>query len=796
MAYVIAPDGTPGTIPDADLPAAAKAGYRVRPPTKLELAKERVEVQGGGFVGGLEGVARGLTLGLSDPVFKKAYTAAGVPAEDAAALMKARSGSATGTAGEVGGFVGGLFGPAELSALGLAAKAGTQVATKVAARTGSKVLGKVAAGTLEGAGFGIASAISEDTLDNRELTASHLASAAATGALAGAGVSGALAGVAAGASRLGRFAKLPGLGKLADEADKAMLYEGNARAAREVRGAFGDDILRVGRREGVISGKASHATEATLMKAEEATARIGKTQIDPFLNALDAVAPLDVIEVDAAVMKALKPLTRSPVTDPHVLNLARNEIEGMYAKASPDLAKPFNWQDLFKLQSDLRKSVGALDEGARKEVYETARVAMRDFIVEEGSKKLPGVAGAEFKAALKDYAAASKLEEILRVKYGQNIGRGLFSMTDMLVGGATAAMGTPIMGVATALTTKALRPRWGFMLSAALREAENSPFLQRVGGAVQARMGQVGAALPATFRAQLEAAATFGPAALLAEHTRIAKSADGPEYLDAMGMTPPRTDVEGSSALGKVAAIDALQGFTDGMNGKLDGSISGFLGEKPGVPPAKREPSVEDFDRRVGAIRRMLADPQSAFQAIPMSVAGSAPATAGGAAQTLLAAARFLNDKAPKDPLAGVPAALRRPWEPSKAELSRWYNYVEGIERPGVVLERAKAGTVSADAVEAVKTVYPTLFAEIQNRMMIRLAEWKEPLPYAKRAALFKIFGPGAVGLTSGQVQQIQQIHVTVGASGPEGDAPRSDGRQSVDVERNMETQGQRMERR
>lgn len=769
---VTAPDGRAGYY-NGDLAEAIAKGYRPRAETVRELAKATVD-QETGLQAGLEGAARGLTFGLSDPLLA-------ADASDAE-LMRARSKTAAGTAGEVAGTAAAIFGPGELS---LGGKLIGGAGKAVSERLGGKLVGRLAGGALEGSLFGLTNAVSESTLENQPLTSEYLASAMAGGGLFGGATAGAFYGLEKGvqgaAAKLAKVDVAKMAGKLADEADLAMLRKANGGPH-----PYEANMLDVGRREGVISGKASFSNYASAAKAKAAQARIWAEELAPKLEQLDAKVPFDPNAAEAAMRDAVKPLARQPVYQSTVEGPLEDLINRMHAgqAASPK----FGWADAYKMQSTMREGVETGSASAKRKVFDTARKALRDHIAAAAEKSLyPGAAN-EFMKGMADFGSAAELEKIF-AKAHEAYQK---SPLNMLAGGEAAmglVMGHPVAGVGTALAQKALQPRWGFLLSEAIRSG--GPLIQRFADGLEQRMAKLASSQAfAPFQLLLEDAGAHGAAALLAEHARIAKSAEGPEYLAMMGMPAERPELMGD-ALSRAGAMHAAASYSDAMGEKADRHVAGFFGEKGGKPTAIRQGDFEGMQARLGKIRQLLADPTAAFEAIPEALSGAAPNVSGQAAATLVRAAQYLDDNAPKDPYAGQPAALKREWKPSPLEVSRWYRILDAIERPGAVVERMKSGRVDADQLKALEFVYPALNADFQQKVAERLGTWDKKLDPARKNALAKWTG-GNLGMSQGTASLIQQMHQQ--KAGPE-PTPR-DGRQKIDVQQNIETQAQRLERR
>lgn len=97
----------------------------------------------------------------------------------------------------------------------------------------------------------------------------------------------------------------------------------------------------------------------------------------------------------------------------------------------------------------------------------------------------------------------------------------------------------------------------------------------------------------------------------------------------------------------------------------------------------------------------------------------------------------FLADKGPKPPqfALGVPA-LWRPFRPADAEVAKFARYVAAVENPAGVLEDMAAGAVIREVLEALRTVYPAVYADVRQRLAQRLASHGSALDYRQRLSL------------------------------------------------------------
>lgn len=173
---VVAPDGTIGDVPAAEVDAATEEGFRVvTPEVEAELERHAKHGGAGGIAKAtLAGAARGLTLGLSDLALTK------TGAVDAETLRDLKEENPTAsTLGEIGGSVAPLVGQ-----LGLGAKAGKALGAKAAGEALDVGLAASPAGVVTALGEGIEGAIVGDAA--RRSMAAQIAARLTAGTVRGA----------------------------------------------------------------------------------------------------------------------------------------------------------------------------------------------------------------------------------------------------------------------------------------------------------------------------------------------------------------------------------------------------------------------------------------------------------------------------------------------------------------------------------------------------------------------------------------------------------------------------------
>lgn len=174
--YMRSPEGKLVTFDKADVNDAIAGGYTIRKATGSEIAAETAAQQP--LTSAAEGFNRGVTFGFGDLVTKRLLEIEGKTPAEASAEMKARAATTAGAVGDVAGTVTGAVVTPAVKGVGLA--------------------GKVASNAAAGAGIGLGQLVSEDALENRELSTEALTTRLVTGALAGGALGAAFHGIGKG----------------------------------------------------------------------------------------------------------------------------------------------------------------------------------------------------------------------------------------------------------------------------------------------------------------------------------------------------------------------------------------------------------------------------------------------------------------------------------------------------------------------------------------------------------------------------------------------------------------------
>ena len=147
-----------------------------------------------------------------------------------------------------------------------------------------------------------------------------------------------------------------------------------------------------------------------------------------------------------------------------------------------------------------------------------------------------------------------------------------------------------------------------------------------------------------------------------------------------------------------------------------------------------------EYERRAEQLNRLKSDPSALSNRIAATLGPMTdghPGVGAAARATAVRGFDFLASKMPpgrEDPNSLQPH-LERP-RLSDAEASSMRRYMEAADDPTMVYEAARKGTLTREHVEAVKAIYPKLYAEMQVAVMESLASSRQKLSYARRIQL------------------------------------------------------------
>lgn len=803
---IVHEDGRTGTVPRENLAAAEQLGWH--PETHEEHVEARADALpvavAKGAVAGTVGTALALpklatglgsaALGVQDPLARFSgrqflEDAAAVGAhltggESEVAAREAREAMQGNqivhpygtTAGEVGGSLlgGGLLGKAAGAVGGLAGRAGT--ALGLGAR-GAAIVAVAGASALEGAGLGANAASEQAWLKDQVATAEQTLAGIGTGALFG-GATGALFGAigtrgmklseqlapraeargleetaaeleaegAADAARGGDVAgeravlapeEAPkaapleqaaeaGVGKrarswLSDVGDEGIvdaISRGNKGALKDLGGGEAPTALRkreVGEliHEMGIPGIGKSETDMLATAEQQVSAQGSK--IDKVIQAADArvaaegseqFAPRS-IEALFPKVEALKTKLAEGAMLPQERALPEfidETTQYLRDKAATGELLPSDIQQ-FRIKVDQLSKWARAEPGPKAEAARELRRTLEGFLESEVQKTAPDLLP-DYTRAKKLWAAANWAQETLAERVGARNGANrLASPTDYLTGLSTLlASHNPIAAAGAAMGNKLLRER-GWSTAAVIAK-------RLAGEAVDVSAAPV-AAIPTARSIQA-----------LVAHTEQHVAEGVGRFL-------------GGAAGGAAARVTTRRLRTSTADALRSSNISAA------------QTAYRDHAREVQTVATVPEVAESRLAGITgQALPAVAPGLNAAMAQVAMRGAQYLQANMPAPPTDpdSITPQLDSPPPVSATDLARYADRVEGVENPLSLVDDLKKGMVSPEKVEAVKTVWPTIFERIRANVFAQLAERKEPVPFHQRLLLdIALDGNGAL---------------------------------------------------
>lgn len=204
------------------------------------------------------------------------------------------------------------------------------------------------------------------------------------------------------------------------------------------------------------------------------------------------------------------------------------------------------------------------------------------------------------------------------------------------------------------------------------------------------------------------------------------------------------TEVMARADSAKAKLHDAARRIVRGGVDAAKGAARGI----PGAAVAGRGASGQrEFGRVYSALSEYERDPMAATsRAVRMhgDMSGYAPNVGLAYRRKTAQAAKYLLDKLPPSSRHTTLGFARDPDEVpdvSPADAARFMRSARAVEDPLTVLDDAANGRLTLEAVEAVREVYPMLYADMQDEVMQALSDADKPPSYATRIQLGILFG-------------------------------------------------------
>lgn len=214
---------------------------------------------------------------------------------------------------------------------------------------------------------------------------------------------------------------------------------------------------------------------------------------------------------------------------------------------------------------------------------------------------------------------------------------------------------------------------------------------------------------------------------------------------------------------GVSGAFDTLSKL--GINSSIKGSIERKtlhdfnFGDYEEKKESKLTP--ESFEKKVTSLTRLASDPEALADRVSTQMrltTESAPAVTTAAILQAQKGIAFLQSKTPvTQELQMFPGQKTMA---SRSEIAKFERYVRAVEEPLSAIEDLKEGRMSPEAVEALKEVYPQIFAQIQQTVLQRIADNKQPVSHQAKLQLGLLLGiPTTPSLTPDSIMRSQALY-------------------------------------
>ena len=199
-----------------------------------------------------------------------------------------------------------------------------------------------------------------------------------------------------------------------------------------------------------------------------------------------------------------------------------------------------------------------------------------------------------------------------------------------------------------------------------------------------------------------------------------------------------------SGALGNLSRTQNIIGKS--VRGLVKGTIKGVpvIAARTYPDRFSVEKQTERFDKMRDGLEQIMANPGSLYATVEKSFPSfeGNEKIQGALIQGVSRALQFLYDKLPKNPIAGMDLTLQdTPYTPNPAEIAKFMRYEEIVNEPLKIFGHLINGTLTSEHREAMVTVYPELFQNIQGEILKGLAEGKPNMTLPQKIQLSILLG-------------------------------------------------------
>lgn len=470
--------------------------------------------------------------------------------------------------------------------------------------------------------------------------------------------------------------------------------------------------------------------------------------------------------------------------------IVRDEVDSQLApQVGQKLAKDF---------LDAKAALGAMAEAEKALRKKSATAA---DAIQAAASRAPAA-----ERDVEAFVAANRAAGLLKGGRDRELNR-FISPSDYGVGIAGALLaggpGAALAGVPAAIAHKLVREHGAGAVAKLADAISRNPSLKLAAVSFAQKVPSVSTHF-GEYGPPLALAIGQSPAVGLAHH--IINAEANPDYAEKaaaagfLSETPEEVGHVASKTAGLLGIAAALKGTDDAIDagirkvfrGRGEASTPNVTGSQDfGTRRMRR--SEGGHERRMNEVAELAANPEALLERVTKNLGATGDAAPGVAAAATAVAHRavtYLASQIQKPPKAGP---LAREWKFNDTELFIFSKKLEAVEEPLSVLEYAAAGTLTKDQVEAVKVVYPTVYAQMRDKALEAMVSVPgKNVPYKARLAIHLLTGVDPDGSVKSTATNQQAMMTEAGR--PSEQMARGSGKSDMTLAKDMATPGQRRE--
>jgi hypothetical protein len=199
-----------------------------------------------------------------------------------------------------------------------------------------------------------------------------------------------------------------------------------------------------------------------------------------------------------------------------------------------------------------------------------------------------------------------------------------------------------------------------------------------------------------------------------------------------------------SGALGNLSRSQNI--IAKSVRGLVKGTVKGVpvIAARTYPDRLSLEKQGKTFDKMRDGLEEIMANPGSLYATVEKafpSFEGN-DKIQGALIQGVSRAVQFLYEKLPKNPLAGMELTIpEKPYTPNPAEVSKFFRFEEIVNEPLKAFGHLINGTFTPEHREALISVYPELYKNMQEEILKGLAEGKPDMSLPQKIQLSIFMG-------------------------------------------------------